>query len=178
METGRGVPLRQESAVEIDRTFLVPPAPWHLSGEAIAHLDGRGIALLVNYTDSPVGPYHETARLGFTALGPKIVKMAVDSPASRRGGRRNWGYPKTLQEIGWRRRGHRVEVRAEGRVLRWKLCAAPIPLRLRGFTVQRLHGEAVRVPVAVSGRVGLAWRGRQLGVVVHDMRLIVSPPAA
>lgn len=156
----------------------IPPPPWHLRGEAITYFDGRGIALLVNYTESPAGAYHEIARVGFTARGPKVVMMAVDSADSRRGGRRNWGYPKTLQEIVWKRRGWRVEVRAKGRVLRWRLGAVRVPMRMRAFTVQRLRGEEVRVPIEVSGRVGLAWRGRQIGIWLDDMRLTVAPPVS
>ena len=152
------------------------PAPWHLRGEAIAFFDGRGIGLLVNYRSSPVGPYHEVARVGLTRRGPKVVRMQVNSVASRRCGRRNWGFPKTLAEISWRRRGRRIEVIANGQRFRWLAVGPNIPIQLRATSVQRFRGSDVRVPVDVCGRVRLAWRGRQIGLFLGEIILEVAPP--
>jgi hypothetical protein len=166
-----------KSTVDFDRTLLqsVPAAPWLLRGAAVAFFDGKGVALQVNYTESPVGPYHETARVGWQRR-PKVVQMRVNSVASRRGGRRVWGFPKTLADITWHERRNRIEVRAKGEVFRWRACGPQIPISLRAFTVQRFRGADVRVPVAVSGRVQFAFRGMQLGVVLHEMKLVVEAP--
>ena len=173
-------PMTTTAVSRTHPSSLIPhPSPsWRLTGEAIAFFDGRGLAMLVNYRTSPVGPYHEVARIGLTPRGPKVVLMQVDSAATQRGGRRNWGFPKTLAQISWQRRGARIEVRANGQTLRWLAAGPSIPIRLRASTVQRLRGAHVRVPLTVSGRVRLAWRGRQLGVLLDDMTLVVEAPEA
>lgn len=149
------------------------PHPWSLSGDAIAFFDGRGVGLLVHYHTSPVGPYHEVARVSLTARGPKVVRMQVDSAASRRGGRRNWGFPKTLTSINWQRHGSRIEVRANGQLFRWRPAGLALPVCLRAFSVQRFRGRDVRIPLKVTGRARLAWRGRQIGLLLEDMTLVV-----
>jgi hypothetical protein len=102
--------------------------------------------------------------------------MQVDSHASWRGGRRGWGFPKTFTTIVWQRRGNRMKVRANGETFRWRAVGPAIPISLRAFTVQRFRGEDVRVPVVVAGRARLAWRAKQIGVVLGDMKLAVAPP--
>lgn len=56
---------------------------------------------MLRYRDSPVGPYAEvwaTPGIRVGRRGPELTIpfMAVDSPASLKGGRANWGLPKTL----------------------------------------------------------------------------------
>jgi len=60
-----------------------------------------GVGGMLRYRASPVGPYAEvwaTPGIRVGRHGPELTIpfMAVDSLASLRGGRANWGLPKTL----------------------------------------------------------------------------------
>ncbi|HEX5656412.1 MAG TPA: acetoacetate decarboxylase family protein, partial [Polyangiales bacterium] len=63
-----------------------------------------GLAMFVEYTASPVGPYREllfipgTFRFGKRRL-PSITKIYVSTRASVENGRRNWGIPKELADF-------------------------------------------------------------------------------
>lgn len=105
-------------------------APWQLKGEGIilmyssfkSHINktnfflpqslqsrfygGLGYVMLVNYTESPVGPYKELLVIPGkfkTPYGSKqtISKIYVDSKASLNNGRANWGIPKELAQFDW-----------------------------------------------------------------------------
>jgi len=189
-----------------------PHAPWALAGECLLtwvsdgtgdrglpdglrRLPGPGLAIAAKYDDSPVGPYLELAigapaRLGVRA-GVCITTMVVDSPASRIGGRLNWGFPKEVGTLRWSADG-------EERVLRWKerdivLRAVPagpaVPMVLPLVALQRRSDG----PVVVRGRIrGLArlarvevsvppddpWAGSAgvgRGTLVAGLRMVVSP---
>ncbi|PYE53543.1 hypothetical protein DES52_10872 [Deinococcus yavapaiensis KR-236] len=81
--------------------------------------------MLVNYTSSPVGPYRELLFLGgfFESGGvvhPKVTRIVVDSEASARWGRRNWGLPKEVARFDWQGsdgQGGFVRVEQSGRLL-------------------------------------------------------------
>jgi len=117
----------------------VPP-PWRLRGRgfvfayrfpeafARAHADallregyrgGPGAVMLVDYTESPVGPYRELLFLAGrfragAATAFTIPRILVSSDASVRAGRVNWGLPKELARFEWEREGGRRErVRVE-----------------------------------------------------------------
>jgi len=103
------------------------PPPWKLSGEGILILykfskdwvkkfgqlpddlsgkfkGGLGYVMLVNYHDSPVGPYRELLIIpGKFAHTRKhsISKIYVDSEASTQNGRANWGIPKYTLPFSW-----------------------------------------------------------------------------
>jgi hypothetical protein len=103
------------------------PAPWTLKGEGIiliyhfkkswvekyAHLPqnlkgkfkgGLGYVMLVNYLESPVGPYRELLIIPgkFHNSGlQSITKIFVDSEASTFNGRENWGIPKETLPFSW-----------------------------------------------------------------------------
>lgn len=109
------------------------PAPWTLHGEGIILVyrfskdfvarqpwmdksltsrfqGGLGSVMLVNYTDSPVGPYRELLIIPGefqTEYGKRrhIPRILVDSQASVEGGRRNWGIPKEYADFTWNTRG-------------------------------------------------------------------------
>lgn len=103
------------------------PAPWTLKGEGIiliyhfkkswveenAHLPeqlkgkfqgGFGYVMLVNYKESPVGPYRELlfipGKFQKNDL-QSITKIYVDSEASTQNGRKNWGIPKETLPFTW-----------------------------------------------------------------------------
>ncbi len=105
--------------------------PWNLVGEGIilvykftrqwveenAFLDpsqtgqfkgGLGYVMLVNYQQSPVGPYKELLTIPgkFRPHGRQsITRIFVDSQDSTDNGRYNWGIPKSTQPMTWRTRG-------------------------------------------------------------------------
>jgi hypothetical protein len=108
----------------MDPPAAVAPAPWELraSGfilvlrlatEALerdrfvpeplrgARAGGFSYVMFVDYTESPVGPYHELLLIpGSFRCGAhkhfSITKIYVSSQASVDNGRRNWGIPKEL----------------------------------------------------------------------------------
>lgn len=107
------------------------PAPWKLKGEGFIlmfrftktfvyesgflpehHLGnfkgGFGYVMLVNYEESPVGPYKELLFIP-GKFGPEnkqcITKIYVDSELSTNNGRGNWGIPKETVPIIWNRDG-------------------------------------------------------------------------
>ncbi len=110
-------------------SLAVPPTPWVVSGRAlvvIGHLGRaharalagrpRGFAApplmgsfaalgLVDYTDTPVGPYHELAVspgvLWRDLPGALVSHMFVDSARSQLAGRALWGLPKELARFTW-----------------------------------------------------------------------------
>jgi len=111
------------------------PAPWSLRGrgyvfayrfpeafaraqapEALeaAYRGGPGAVMLVDYTESPVGPYRELLFLaGRFTVGAStafsIPRILVSSEASMRAGRANWGLPKELAAFEWQEAGRRRE---------------------------------------------------------------------
>lgn len=67
---------------------------------------GLGYVMLVNYTESPVGPYKELLFIPGKCKTPggkrqTISKIYVDSEASLLSGRANWGIPKELAQFDW-----------------------------------------------------------------------------
>jgi hypothetical protein len=121
---------------------LKSPPPWKLSGEGIilifkfnknwvetsgllpSHLQGKfrgglGYVMLVNYENSPVGPYHELLIIPGKFRKSKkqaITKIYVDSEASTQNGRANWGIPKETLPFSWRKEANRdiIELKSGG----------------------------------------------------------------
>lgn len=156
---------------------LIPPAPWHLTGQAVAFLAAPlTLRLLVNYQSSPVGPYLEHALSVPTWRGPRVVQMSVNSPASKIGGREIWGYPKTLESLSWRRDGNRLIFRRENQTFRLRICGPSFPIALPFWTIQTLDGADVRVPAHMKARVKLAFRGRQIALLVEEFAMVFEPP--
>ena len=111
----------------LDRPSLHFPAPWTLKGEGIilvykfskawvaahAFLDdyqkgnfkgGLGYVMLVNYHESPVGPYRELLIIPGkfkTFNRQSISRIFVDSASSTENGRYNWGIPKETVPMLW-----------------------------------------------------------------------------
>ncbi|MCB0550022.1 MAG: acetoacetate decarboxylase family protein [Phaeodactylibacter sp.] len=156
------------------------PAPWSLRGEgamlfyrlpeAFAREHGgipenlassfQGIVscvMLVDYRNSPVGPYRELLfipGLFGTERGRRfsITRIFVDSQESMEWGRRNWAIPKDMAEFHWKRTGPyadevrinreeepMLEASIKGMGPRFPISTALIPLRIH----QELDGRVV-----------------------------------
>ena len=159
------------------KTPPIPPAPWHLSGQAVAFLAAPfALRLLVNYRSSPVGPYLEHALVVPTWLGPRVREMSVNSQASKIGGREIWGYPKTLEHLSWMREGDRLVFRRENQIFRLRIWGPTFPLALPFWTIQTLNDEDVRVPAHLKASARLAFRGRQMAIFLEDFAMTFEPP--
>ncbi len=117
----------------------IVPAPWQLKGEGIIliyfsfknylnqtdfflpdsvksnYVGGFGYVMLVNYTESPVGPYKELLIIPGkfkTRFGSRqtISKIYVDSEQSLNSGRSNWGIPKEFAQFDWVKEKSRTQV--------------------------------------------------------------------
>ena len=224
-------------------TFMcssIPPPPWNLRGSALIFLQRAStrtaahaafsqvwpswlprVLALVHYDDSPVGAYDERAVVALTWRGAAVVEMQVNRELSRRGGRENWGYPKTLAQLSWREYSHdksassfcqsdgtstratkiasretrrdstvdgaaqrastrdvsRIEFRGESKTYRARVLAPSLPFRLRAFTVQNLNGRAVRVPIALCGKMRLAFCGKRAAIFAEFWMQVEAPRA-
>ena len=155
----------------------IPPAPWHLTGQAVAFLASPlQMRLLVNYTSSPVGPYLEHALSVPTRLGPRVVQMSVNLEASKIGGREIWGYPKTLEHLSWQRDGNRLVFRRENQTFRLRICGPSFPVAAPFWTIQTLNGANVRVPAHLEATARLAFRGRQIALFLEEFSMTFNPP--
>jgi hypothetical protein len=182
-----------------DRPHDPPAAPWCCEARAViwASRAGRGVSLggLIAYRVTPVGPYQEifAAPIVLRAGGPvaRVVLMAVDSAASRAGGRHNWALPKvlacfdrvpggaTVRGEGWevtvtaRARRRWIPVRARGR------CVQPWPDgRVRDFAM-RIRGRASLATVEVCHYAPLLTRWLPAGqhlAVAFDGTVDLMPP--
>jgi hypothetical protein len=155
------------------------------------------VAGFARYLDSPVGAYAEvwsspTLVVRGRRASLSVAFMAVDSVASQRGGRANWALPKVLATFGPRRweatgrdadwtvrarllsQGPRVPLWARGHLLQ----AAGDGRLLRSRAAVRGTGRPARVDVEVSGASAPRWlsRGRHIGFVIDDARLVVGAP--
>lgn len=160
------------------------------------------VGALVEYLDTPVGPYREVLA-GILLLGRGLPVLtvpfiAVDSRSSVEAGRRNWSLPKTLCAFGGTSAaggpgsasgpGWRVAVRT-GR----PAPGLPAPARV-SLAQARGDGEVLTSPVSALGRGGLcrvdvdlstrhpfsAWFpvGRCWGAVVPAATVRVGEPRA
>ncbi|MHA7131109.1 hypothetical protein [Algoriphagus namhaensis] len=119
------LPLIPRSMLQED--FIPVAAPWTLKGTGIILIyklsrdwvehqaqlpdylrgkfkGGLGYLMLVNYTESPVGPYQELLFIPgkFGPMGKQsISKIYVSSDASTFNGRANWGIPKNTLPFSW-----------------------------------------------------------------------------
>lgn len=117
--------------------YLQAPAPWNLEGEGIIlvykfsrkwienygqlprELQGKfkgglGYLMLVNYTNSPVGPYCESLFIPgkfFPHGKQSITKIFVDSQASTQNGRANWGIPKNTLPFSWEEKNDKTFIK-------------------------------------------------------------------
>lgn len=129
----------------------------------------------MNYLSSPVGPYLESALVGFGPGGPTVVEMTVTAAQSREAGREFWGFPKELADLAWNQNRRHVEFREADRHWRFWLQGPSLPFRVTGWTKQRRAGQTVVVPVRAAGRVALAFNGRRWALWLDPLRLSVFP---
>lgn len=168
-----------------------PPAPWRSLVDAVVwfhrampqaratlppELAGRGTlpvttASLVAYHRGPVGPYGELLASPVLLRGGlgsgHVPFIAVDSPASVAGGRRNWALPKQLATFdGAPGRPGRVLVEGDGWALEVTTRARSRRLPLLGT------GRCTQVwPDGIARTFGVTMRGRlQAGWVEVDHR--------
>lgn len=159
--------------------LTVPPAPWTLTGQAFALLASPlTVRLLVNYQTSPVGPYLEHALARPTLRGPHVFQMSVTLEASVRGGREIWGFPKTIESLGWHNQGARVEFQRENQRFRMRAWRPQFLIALPFWTVQNLDGQSVRVPGRIEAHAQLAFRGRQGALFLPHFAMTIDPPVA
>jgi hypothetical protein len=163
------------------------PAPWSLRGEAYAFFTklplprGRaelfapselaqarfgqlGLAMFVEYTSSPVGPYREllfipgTFRFGKRRL-PSITKIYVSTRASVENGRRNWGIPKELADFD-------VDEGRDG--------VKRVTMRVDGMTAVELWFRHGTLPLPCTSRL-VPSSLRTLGQVLGGQTFEVAP---
>jgi hypothetical protein len=131
---------------------------------------GFGAVMLVNYRESPVGPYRELLFIPGKFRTPRgrrysITRIVVDSDASTRSGRANWGIPKFTTSFSTEKTknterirvfdasgncGFDVTLRAGG--LHFPVTTALMPLHL----YQELEGTRYLTTPKGSGRGQLA----------------------
>lgn len=193
-------------------TMTVPMAPWSLGGESLVGLarsperlapvpwglqpvPGPALIMATCFSESPVGPYlelavAEPARLGMR-IGWCVSTMVVDSAESRVGGRLNWGFPKELGTLTWRRDCSERELHWVERdiVVRGRPGGPPLPVLAPVRMLQRRGDGPVVVPGRLRGRIRLATievetpegdalaslAGNHPGAHVAGMRLRVRP---
>jgi hypothetical protein len=102
--------------------------------------------------------------------------MYVDSSQSRDAGRALWGFPKVLSDLQWKSGRSHITFRKEQEYFRVRAVGFSLPFRVRAWTVQVLEGALVRVPVEVSGRAKLGFRGRQLALILEAFEMQVYAP--
>jgi hypothetical protein len=118
--------------------------PWLLQGSGSILLfrfeSGLGLVMLVDYDESPVGPYWE---LLFLSGSRSITRIYVSTEESAVNGRENWGIPKEVAHFAVERRGRTEQVR----------------VTLDGRTVADLTVGIGRPPLPITARVlPRSWR--------------------
>ena len=151
---------------------------WVLSGSGVLLLRGVSSALaLVHYENSPVGAYDEFAVIELSLRGPSVTEMLVTSEASRQAGRELWGFPKELAKISWRQNPQRIVFQKKGECFCFRSVGFSFPLKVKAWTNQILDGQNVRVPCTIQSRARLAFRGKQIALLLENFEMQVFPPA-
>ena len=150
--TGRGFILMYRFPEDFIRESCFIPDEWK-----ILKWSGIGYVMLMDYLDSPVGPYHELLIIpGKAQLADQklrtISKIYVDSVESMFNGRSNWGIPKELTDFKWTVKDQRqlIEVGnfAPWLEIRLEVGGIPFPFNTRMLPVhlyQELDGQKFRV---------------------------------
>jgi hypothetical protein len=202
----------------------IAPTPWvvrgqalvilgHLSRRAARQLAGnpRGFAAppllgsfaalgLIDYTETPVGPYHELAVLPGILWrdlpGALMSHMLVDSARSVLAGRAIWGLPKALAYFAWQPQQVAV-TDGDGRIIlttTWhfrhvwpRLALPPLPvMTLRGprrqiFTASgsatgiiRVNAHLAIAPESPLAPLAALTRGPHLALWLNQFRVRLS----
>lgn len=163
--------------------------------EGLRPVPGPALVIAESYTRSPVGPYlafavAEPARIGMR-VGLCFTTVAVNSPDCRVEGRRGWGLPVELANLGWSSRAGERELvwleRGLSMVGRSHRLAWPALAPLRSLQ-RRDDGPVVaggwlwglvhraHVEITVDDEDPLIWlAGRHAGVSVSGLRVNVHP---
>jgi hypothetical protein len=154
-------------------------ALWTLRGAGVLLLrDMRNALALVHYDFSPVGAYDELAVIKLTLRGPSVTEMPVNSPASQEAGRALWGFPKVLENLHWKREERHLVFQSERETFRFRVTNFSCPMRAKAWTNQKLNGQEVRVPCAMTGHARIAFRGKQWALFLEEFELQVFAPEA
>ena len=193
-----------------------PDAPWSVKADGVIWFhrasDGAREALpsavrdlpalpvtiggLINYHDTPVGPYHEVLGAPLMLRNPlphlSVPFIAVDSVPSVHGGRAHWGLPKVLAAFDWLPSGPTVAVEGDDWSVRVDTRAFPVTFPYAGLLPQiqplpggRLGRSLARmlafarpafVTVATEGPSLPSWLlpGRHPGLVLRSARITVG----
>ena len=150
---------------------------WTLNGSGVLLLrDVKSAIACVHYTDSPVGAYDEFAVIEISWRGPSVTEMLVTNEASRKAGRELWGFPKELENLNWQQNATRIVFQKERETFRWRAFKFSFPVRAKIWTSQILNGQNVRVPGAIEGRARIAFRGKQIALLLENFQMQVFPP--
>lgn len=156
--SGRGFILAYRFPENFVRESCFLPEEWKM-----LKWNGLGYIMLVDYVDSPVGPYHELliipgeARLGGSRLRT-ISKIYVDSLFSMDNGRKNWGIPKELTDFSWAH-NHRQHFIQVGSLVPWfeitlETRSIPFPVDTRLLPIhlyQKLDNQIFRITPSGKG---------------------------
>ncbi|MDQ4142091.1 MAG: acetoacetate decarboxylase family protein [Bacteroidota bacterium] len=173
---------------------LVAPAPWTLTGDGLVFLYAIpktvnqqfgfleeyqkqtywgwvGAVMLMNYSNSPVGPYQELLFIpGVLKVNGKftftVSKIYVSTLASAWNGRENWGIPKELADFSLQMNEDGTlayEVKKEGKIF-FTACAKPFGMRLPVTTklfpwariVQQLRNQFLLTKIKATGHAQFA----------------------
>jgi hypothetical protein len=154
---GRGFILMYRFPEEFVRESCFLPEEWK-----ILKWSGHGLVMLVDYQDSPVGPYHELLIIpGKANIGGKrvhsISKIYVDSFDSMYDGRSNWGIPKELADFSWKVKDHRHDIQVGFNPwfeISIEAGSIPFPIDTRLLPIhlyQELDGQKFRVSPTGKG---------------------------
>lgn len=156
--TGRGFILLYRFPEDFIRNSCFLPEEWK-----ILKWSGLGYVMLIDYKDSPVGPYKELliipgkARIGETRVHT-ISKIYVDSVSSMLDGRSNWGIPKELTDFKWveKQRRHLIHVGSftPWLEIRMEVGGIPFPINTKLLPIhlyQELNGQKYRVSPSGKG---------------------------
>lgn len=175
---------------------------WHRSAPGAAQFGPGGrtlpftLAMVVDYLDSPVGPYREV--LASPVLRPGLIPamavpfIAVDSEASVHGGREHWHLPKVLASFDgdvtgrFSATGHtwKVDTDASPRgpelpIVGGLAFAQPEPDGSQARATARLRGRFryARVRVEAQGPTLGQWLlpGAHHGIVITSGRMSIGP---
>lgn len=198
-----GLPETAVPASVLDRLPATsPPPPWRLATRSVVWLSGGRapvpghrtlpvtVAAVVDYLDSPVGPYREvfagTLLRGLGLPAVHVPFIAVDSLPSLRAGRVHWALPKAVAAFS----GDLAEqVRADGDG--WSVDVAvrasgpPLPVAAPVVAVQggrrtlvtvrgTVHAALVTVEARGPTLGGWLGRGRHPGFVARGHVVIRS----
>ena len=148
---GRGFILMYRFPEDFVRESCFLPDEWK-----ILKWSGIGYVMLVDYTESPAGPYRELlvipgkARLSKVKLRT-VSKIYVDSFDSMYDGRSNWGLAKELTDFKWtqKERRHLIQVGfGPWLEIRLEVGSIPFPVDSRMLPIklyQELEGKRFRV---------------------------------